>query len=104
MVNATYLSPVSINRIETKEVNETWGDRHNRFRINIYSGIASNGANMSYTVEFDLTKEGFQIKKEKIDPTINNLLEAIRHPLTCGFIIKLTYNKDSYFTYNIEFI
>ena len=103
MINDTYLSPLSISKIETKEIKETWGERNTRFRIVIYSH-SSNGSCTTYTLEFNLTKEGFQIKKEKIDPIVNKLLEIMRFPLTCGTVIKLTYDENSYFTYNIEFI
>jgi len=104
MADVIYIPPISITKIETKEFKESWGGQNTKFFIHIHSGAASGGASLVHTVEFNLTKEGFQIKKEKIDPIVNRLLEAIKHPLTCGFVIKLTFSKEGFYHYDIDFI
>lgn len=49
--------------------------------------------NKSYQLEYDLTNEGFQFKKE-IENVKEHLLSAMKFPLTCGFLIKFYYNKE----------
>jgi hypothetical protein len=100
-----YLSPLSILKFECQEYTESYGEHRTLYYVRIISKEQAYGASQKeYKVCFNMTEKGFQVKKE-IDDLVNRLIDIIKHPITCGVVLKLTPDKNNYgYNYNLEII
>ena len=103
--DGTYLSPLSIVKVECHEYTETYGGHRTFYHVKIISKEGQyGGSNKEYKISFNMTEKGFQVKKV-IDELVNKLIDIMKHPITCGVVLKLTPTENIYsFSYNLEII
>ena len=88
-----YLSPSSIISFSVEEhINRFCNNNQIKkliIRTNAIQTRNDNCGNKIFEFTYDITKDGFRVNKE-INYIIDHLKMAIKCPLTCGFLIKLS--------------
>ena len=92
-----YLSPSSIIGFSVEEFTQRFSNNDNMKRLVIHT-IALNGSysgsatNKTFEFNYNITKDGFRVNKE-VNYIVEHLKTAIKSPLTCGFLIKLSSDR-----------
>jgi hypothetical protein len=92
-----YLSPSSILGFSVNEYNQRFSSNDLMKKLVIYTNLLNgsytgSASNKTFEFNYNITKDGFRVNKE-VNYIVEHIKTAIKSPLTCGFVIKLTCDE-----------